>query len=85
MPPSAALLRERLTGRGTESEDVIASRLARAVQEAEGIEEYDYLVINDDLDTCIRELHGIIQSEHCSVERNQEIIGQMRRELKAFE
>ena len=85
MPPSAALLRERLTGRGTESEDVIASRLARAVQEAEGIEEYDYLVINDDLDTCIRELHGIIQSEHCSVERNQEIIGQMRRELTAFE
>ena len=85
MPPSAALLRERLTGRGTESEDVIASRLARAVQEAEGIEEDDYLVINDDLDTCIRELHGIIQSEHCSVERNQEIIGQMRRELKAFE
>lgn len=85
MPPSAALLRERLTGRGTESEDVIASRLARAVQEAEGIEEYDYLVINDDLDICIRELHGIIQSEHCSVERNQEIIGQMRRELKAFE
>ena len=58
MPPSAALLRERLTGRGTESEDVIASRLARAVQEAEGIEEYDYLVINDDLDTCIREFRS---------------------------
>lgn len=85
MPPSAEQLRERLIGRGTESEDVIASRLARAVKEAEGIEAYDYLVINDDLDTCISQLHEIIQSEHYRVDRNQEMIGKMRRELKAFE
>lgn len=85
MPPSAEQLRERLIGRGTESEDVIASRLARAVKEAEGIEAYDYLVINDDLDTCISQLHEIIQSEHYRVDRNQEMIEKMRRELKAFE
>lgn len=85
MPPSAEQLRERLIGRGTESEDVIASRLATAVKEAEGIEAYDYLVINDDLDTCISQLHEIIQSEHYRVDRNQEMIGKMRRELKAFE
>lgn len=85
MPPSAEQLRERLVGRGTESEDVIASRLATAVKEAEGIEAYDYLVINDDLDTCISQLHEIIQSEHYRVDRNQEMIGKMRRELKAFE
>lgn len=85
MPPSAEQLRERLVGRGTESEAVIASRLATAVKEAEGIEAYDYLVINDDLDTCILQLHEIIQSEHYRVDRNQEMIEKMRRELKTFE
>ena len=44
----AQTLKDRLTGRGTESEEVIRNRLLRAAQEAEGIEEYDYLVVNDD-------------------------------------
>ena len=43
-PPSAEELKNRLIGRGTETMDVIESRLARAVEEAEGIESYDYLV-----------------------------------------
>ena len=44
-PPSAKELKNRLIGRGTETMDVIESRLARAVEEAEGIESYDYLVV----------------------------------------
>ena len=70
----AQTLKDRLTGRGTESEEVIRNRLLRAAQEAEGIEEYDYLVVNDDLDTCVNEVHGIITSEHLKMRRRLEFV-----------
>lgn len=79
-----ATLKERLIGRGTESEEVIDQRLRRAVQEAEGIEEYDYLVVNDVLDDCVEEIHRIIDSEHRKISRNTEFIEQIRSELNAF-
>lgn len=83
-PPSADALKERLTGRGTETAEVIASRLSRAVEEAEGIEEYDYLVVNDVLEDCVEEVHTIIQNEHARVPRNIDTINNMRKELKSF-
>ena len=49
-PPSAGELRRRLEGRGTENPEIIAKRLARAAEESEGIEAYDYIVINDNLE-----------------------------------
>ena len=51
-PPSAKELQKRLVGRGTETADVIAQRLARAYEESEGMDAYDYIVVNDDLDEC---------------------------------
>ncbi|MCI9344004.1 MAG: guanylate kinase, partial [Lachnospiraceae bacterium] len=81
MPPSAKELENRLTGRGTESADVVAKRLCRAVVEAQGIENYDYIVINDDLEVCTQELHSIIRTAHRSVGRNEEFIENMRQEL----
>lgn len=80
--PSAKELRSRLSGRGTETEEVIDRRLHRAAQEAEGIEEYDYIVINDDLETCVRELHEIIDAAHHAPGRNRKFIEKMRRELE---
>lgn len=80
----AGTLRERLIGRGTETPEVIEQRLARAVQESEGIEEYDYLVVNDDLDICVEEIHSIIESEHKRIGRNMELIHRVREELKSF-
>ncbi len=80
--PSAKELRRRLSGRGTETEEVIDRRLHRAAQEAEGIEEYDYIVVNDDLETCVRELHEIIDAAHHAPGRNEEFIEKMRRELE---
>ena len=62
-PPSAEILKERLTGRGTETEEVIHSRLSRAVEEADGCEVYDYLVVNDELDEAVENVHEIICSE----------------------
>lgn len=82
MPPSAAELRRRLSGRGTETQEVIDKRLRRAAQEAKGIEEYDYIVINDDLDTCVEELHAIIIAAHNKPVRNEEFIEKMRLELE---
>ena len=60
-PPSAEELRRRLVGRGTETLEVINARLARAAEEASGMEAYDYLLINDDLDRCVEEMHQLIQ------------------------
>jgi len=63
-PPSAEELRRRLVGRGTETLEVINARLARAAEEASGMEAYDYLLINDDLDRCVEEMHQLIQLQH---------------------
>ncbi|MCI5899704.1 MAG: guanylate kinase [Hominisplanchenecus sp.] len=82
--PDAATLKERLTGRGTESPDVIRDRLRRASEEAEGIEAYDYLVVNDDLDTCVAKVHALIESEHCRISRNTDYIKEMQKEMKSF-
>ncbi len=82
MPPSAEELRRRLVGRGTETEEVIGKRMQRAAEEAEGIEEYDYIVVNDDLDTCVRQLHEIITAAHNTPDRNKEFIENIRTELE---
>lgn len=82
MPPSAEVLRERLTGRGTETEDVIAARLRRAADEAEGMEQYDYILINDDIDTCTAQMHSLIQDQHLRVGQNLELIQRMKKELQ---
>lgn len=83
-PPSAEELKNRLVGRGTETMDVVMSRLNRANEEAEGIEQYDYLVINDVLEYAVEEVHQIIQNEHYRVSRNETSIEMMRNELKKF-
>ena len=63
-PPCAEELRNRLVGRGTETMDVIQSRMDRACEEAEGMEDYDYLIVNDSLNRCVEEMHAIIRGEH---------------------
>lgn len=59
-PPSIEELRKRLTERGTETEEKIAARLAIAEEEAKQQHIYDYIVINDDLETAINEVRSII-------------------------
>lgn len=81
-PPNATVLKERLVGRGTETMEVIEQRMNRAVEESQGIEAYDYLVINDDLQTCTEEIHQIVQSAKSASVRNTEFIDQIRRELE---
>ena len=84
VPPSAAILRERLMGRGTESPEVIEARLRRAAEEAEGVEAYDYVVVNDDLEDCVEDINEIIKSEQKRVAKNLTLINNIRDELKSF-
>lgn len=84
MPPSAQVLEKRLRGRGTETDEVIAKRLARAKEEAVGIEKYDYIVVNDDLDECVEKVHEIISSAHNTPDRNADFINEMRDQLNKF-
>ena len=81
-PPSAEELRKRLEGRGTETQEVIDGRMKRAIEEAEYMDQYDYLVVNDELDVCVEEMHHLIQGEHERCFRNQTFIEHMKRELK---
>lgn len=81
-PPDVQTLRQRLVGRGTETMEVIESRMKRAAEEAEGMGRYDYLIINDDLDTCVDDMHEIIQGEHCRCSRNIEFMQIIKKELE---
>lgn len=80
-PPSAAELERRLRGRGTETEEVIKSRLLRAAGEADGVEDYEYIVINDDLQTCVSQIHGIVQAAKSATARNTQLIHDIRKEI----
>ncbi len=81
-PPTAKELRSRLEGRGTETKDVIDFRMNRAKEEAEGMNQYDYLIVNDVLEECVEQVHQIIQGEHRRSYRNKAFIEHMKEELK---
>lgn len=85
MPPSAKELKKRLDGRGTESADVIHQRMRRAAEEAEGIGSYEYIIINDHLEACVKEMHSLIQAAHETPVRNEGFIEKIRKELAAIE
>lgn len=82
MPPNAHELKRRLIGRGTESMDVIRARLKRAAEEADSMESYDYILINDEIETCAKKMHQLIQAQHLKAANNLEFILRMKEELK---
>ena len=83
-PPSAEELKRRLVNLGTESMEVIESRLSRASEEAEGMLEYDYILINDVIEDCVDNMHNIIQSQHDAVKNRQEFIKEITEEIAVF-
>ena len=91
--PSAEILKERLIGRGTETLDVVNARLSRAYEESLGVEEYDYLVVNDVLDEAVDLIDNIITAENTddknavsehTITSNLDFINNMRNELLSF-
>ena len=69
LPPSIAELESRLKGRGQDSDEVVAGRMARAKSEMSHYEEYDYIVINDDLDASVENVMAILKAERLRKDR----------------
>lgn len=84
-PPSAEELRKRLMGRKTEDEETIHKRLCRAIVEAEGVEAYDYILVNENVDTCTEKLHNLIRASHDRVEAHLDLIEEIRKDLRRIE
>ena len=79
LPPSMEELRARLTGRGTETQDVVERRLGEAAKEISYVKDYDYAVINDDLEEAIDDVKTVIRASHFGV--TQSIIDQYEEEF----
>lgn len=84
VPPSAECLKNRLVGRGTEDMETISKRMARAYEEAVYMKEYDYIVMNDQLDDCVEQVNSIVINEKARTKRNEDFMEEMKQELKIF-
>jgi guanylate kinase len=74
LPPSMAELERRLRARGTDSEDVIESRMRRAASEIGHWDTYEYVLINQDVDRCLADVRAIIAAERLKVDRRPYLI-----------
>lgn len=83
-PPNAEELKRRLEGRGTESEEAIANRLARAAEESEGVEAYDYLVVNDKLEESAEEVQRLVDAARRAPVRREKFVKEIREGLRSF-
>ena len=83
-PPSAQVLKDRLAGRGTETEEVINKRMRRAAEESESMSLYDNIIVNDDLEECVKYTHNVIQSAHSTPDRVSKLIANLKEELSGF-
>ena len=77
MPPSFKELERRLTGRGTETKEVIEARMNASLNEIKRAAEYGYIVVNDDLNLAVEHIHSIIQSFRLRFENQKELINEV--------
>ncbi|WP_225204716.1 guanylate kinase [Novosphingobium huizhouense] len=78
LPPSLEELNRRLVGRGTDSAEVIAARMARAQAEISHWDGYDYVVVNDDVETCFAKVQQILEAERMRRTRQTGLIDFVR-------
>ena len=83
-PPTAKELKQRLLLRGTEKDDVIQQRLLRAYEEADYMNQYDYIVVNDKLEECVETVHNLIQNQKLKVMYQNDLVKEMKTQLEAF-
>lgn len=83
LPPSIAELKKRIKGRGSETEESMARRLGTALKEISSIDQYDYRVINEELDTAINRVKAIITAEQCKLNNTEvdRIVNRYKEEL----
>ena len=78
LPPSMKELERRLHERGTDSDEVIAGRMQRAAAEISHWAEYDYVLINEDMDECLGEVRSILAAERLKRWRQAGLVGFVR-------
>jgi guanylate kinase len=78
LPPSMSELERRLHERGTDSEEIIAGRMRRAAAEIGHWAEYDYVLINDDMEKCLADVQAIIAAERLRRQRQPYLLGFVR-------
>lgn len=78
-------LYERLKGRGSETDDVIKKRMTRAAEEAESMEAYEFIVVNDDIEECVDAVNSIVVSEACRKENNTEFMIGIKKQLDDYQ
>lgn len=83
LPPSQEALRHRLTGRGTDSDEVIEGRMREAVSEMSHYGEYDYIVINDDFNVALEDLKAIFRSNLLTQTHQQQRFSHLLAQLLA--
>jgi len=83
LPPSQQALRERLDGRGQDSEAIIAGRMKEAVSEMEHYDEYEYVIINDDFDVALEELKAVFMANRLLLKKQQQRHSGLLKELLA--
>ena len=84
--PSAEDLKGRLTNRGTEAEDVIRARLQTAVKESDFIDQYEYIVCNENgkVEECVDQIHHIVETRNKLVTNQKNFIRVLKEELTDF-
>lgn len=80
-PPSVEELRRRLENRGTETPEKIRKRIARAAEEVKEAEQYDYILINDDIEAAVDDFRKIVKAEHYRSANQAELINRLNDEL----
>jgi len=74
LPPNFAALRQRLTARGTEDDTAVQNRLLTAMTELRQAGNYDYVIVNDDLDKAVAQLAAVVEAARCSVKFQKKLI-----------
>ena len=77
MPPSFEVLKARLSGRGTDSKEVVEQRMQAALGEIACAKNYDYIVVNDDLEEAVEDFINIIKTDRLSLERQNYLIDEV--------
>ena len=83
-PPHVAELKRRLLKRGTETEDIINKRIARAAEDCSYMKDYDYIIVNDGLEECVEQVHCLLTALHFTKNNQQQLIEDISRDFKGY-
>ena len=83
LPPSQQALRQRLTNRGQDSDEIIEGRMREAVSEMEHYDEYEYVIINDDFATALEDLKAVFRANRLQRVGQQQRHGELLKQLLA--